>query len=231
MCYRYCNFALIMPRFLAHFFSVVGHPMLVLTYALLLLLYVNPYAFGVNNPGEKRALLLLLYVFTTTVLIPGIGIAVMKPLGFIKSLESPERMERIGPYIIIGVFYLWLYKNLSTGGQVPPLYLVCTLGATFSLFIAFVINIFTKISAHATGVGGLVGMTILTALEWPGSSLQVTIFGTGIQFSITALAAFMVVFAGLVGSARLALNAHVPKDLWQGYSVGFGSLWLAWAIL
>ncbi len=111
-----------MPRLLAHLFSTFGHPMLVPTYALLLLLFANPYTFGVNSPGDKKALLLLLYVFTTTALIPGIGIAVMKPLGFVGNLESPDRQERIGPYIITGVFYLWLYQNLKSGGQAPPLY-------------------------------------------------------------------------------------------------------------
>ncbi|MBL7776336.1 MAG: hypothetical protein JNK89_10070, partial [Saprospiraceae bacterium] len=79
-----------MSRFFAHFFSVIGHPLLLPSYALLLLMAVNPFAFGVYRPGEKQALLLLLYVFTTTALIPGIGIAIMKPLGFVKNLESPD---------------------------------------------------------------------------------------------------------------------------------------------
>ena len=201
--------------------------MLVLTYAMLLLLAINPFAFGVFRPGEKQSMLLILYVFTTTALIPGIGILIMKPLGFIKSLESPERLERVGPYIVVGIFYLWLYKNLSSGGQVPPLYLICVLGATIGLFIAFVINIFTKISAHATGMGGLVAMLLLTAWTWPGSTLDIYAFGISMQASLTLAAGLMVVLAGLVGAARLVLKAHVPADLWQGYLVGFASVWMA----
>lgn len=201
--------------------------MLVLSYALLLLMAINPFAFGVYRMGEKQAVLLLLYVFTTTALIPGIGIAIMKPLGFIKNLESPERMERIGPYIVIGIFYLWLFKNLLSGGQVPTLYLNCVLGATIALFVAFVINIFTKISAHATGMGGLVGMLFLTAWEWPGSTLDFSALGFSVQLSLTAAIAIMVLLAGLVGSARLTLKAHVPADVWQGYAVGVLSVWVA----
>lgn len=201
--------------------------MLVLSYAMLLLLAINPFSFGVYQPGEKQAILLLLYVFTTTTLIPGIGILIMKPLGFITNLESPERMDRIGPYIVIGIFYLWLYKNLSSTGQAPPLYLVCVLGATIALFVAFVINIFTKISAHATGMGGLVGMVLLTAWSWPGSTLDFFAFGNSLQISLTVVAGLMVLLAGLVGTARLSLKAHVPADLWQGYMVGFASVWLA----
>ncbi len=220
-----------MSRTFAHFFSIVGHPMLVLTYALVLLLLINPYAFGVHSPADRKAVLLLLYVFTTTALIPGVGIAIMKPLGFIKNLESPDRLERTGAYIVTGAFYLWLFKNLNGSGQVPPLYLVCVLSATIALFVAFFINIFTKISAHTTGMGGLVGMLMLTARDWEGAMLNLPAFGGTVQVSLIVALAAMVVLAGLVGSARLVLKAHVPRDLWQGYLVGFASVWIARAII
>lgn len=205
--------------------------MLVPTYALLLLMLINPYAFGVSNLSDAKAVLLLVYVFTTSALIPGIGIAVMKPLGFVKNLESPDRQERTGPYIITGVFYLWLFKNLSSGGQAPPLYIVCLLGATISLFTAFFINIFTKISAHATGMGGLVGMILLTSRVWPGMTLGIPALSGTLQVSLTLALGVMVLMAGLVGSARLVLKAHVPQDLWQGYLVGFSSVWIANMVL
>ncbi|MBK8922507.1 MAG: hypothetical protein IPM81_13545 [Saprospirales bacterium] len=220
-----------MPHLLARFFSILGHPMLVPSYALLLLLYINPFAFGVHSPTDKQALFLLMYVFTTTALIPGIGIAVMKPLGFVKSLESPDRLERVGPYIVTGVFYLWLYKNLSAGDQAPALYLVCVLGATIGLFMAFFINIFTKISAHATGMGGLVGMLLLTAWQWPGSMLGLPVFGGSVQVSLVAAAGGMAILAGCVGTARLALEVHSTQDIWQGYLVGFLAVWVANGLL
>lgn len=204
--------------------------MLVPTYALLILMFANPYAFGVHSPGDKKALLLLLYVFTTTALIPGIGIAIMKPLGFVRSLESPDRQERIGPYIITGVFYLWLYQNLKSSGQAPPPYQACVLGATIALFGAFFINIFTKVSAHATGMGGLVGMLVLLSVEWPGSTLGIGLFGELLEISQVAVLCLGVLVAGCVGTARLVLRAHVPQEVWQGYAVGLGAMWLAWLV-
>ena len=201
--------------------------MLLPTYALLLLLFINPYAFGVRSPADTKAVLLLVYVFTTSALIPGIGIAVMKPLGFIKNLESPDRQERVGPYIITGIFYLWLFKNLASSGQAPTLYVVCILGATIALFLAFFINIFTKVSAHATGMGGLFGMLMLTALEWSGMTLNIPAFGGALAISMPVALAGSVLLAGCVGSARLTLKAHVQQDLWQGYFIGFISVWIA----
>lgn len=212
-----------MHPLLARLISFLGHPLLVLTYALLLFIAVNPYAFGARSLSDTRAVLLLASVFSTTFLIPGFGVALMKPLGLIRSLEMRDKQERIGPYIITGVFYLWLFKNLVSGGQAPMLYTECVLGAAIGLFFAFFINIFTKISAHATGMGGLVAMTWLAARAWTGAPLSL---GT-LDLSLNAALALVAAAAGLVGTARLALGAHTPADLWRGYAAGALAVLLA----
>ncbi|MCS6930123.1 MAG: hypothetical protein NZM43_11610 [Saprospiraceae bacterium] len=217
-----------MSRFIAHIFSLVGHPFLVLTYALILLLLTSPYEFGVHSLFDKKALTLLLYVFSSTVVIPGIGIALMKPLGLISNLQSPERLERIGPYIITGVFYLWLYQNLKPGGVAPPLFRTCVLGATFALFGAFFVNIFTKVSAHAAGMGGLVGMLLLLAARWPERSIELFAGNYWIQVSPFLLLVKSVLLAGIVGWARLHLELHTPRQVWYGYAIGFVGALSAW---
>ena len=133
-----------MNRTLASAISVLGHPLLVLTYIVLIMLAVNPYQFGARHISEPRAVILLFSVFSISFLIPTVGIVMMKPLGLIKSLDMPDKQERIGPYIVAGVFYLWLFKNLMSTGQAPPLLTKFALGATLGLFLSFFINIFTK---------------------------------------------------------------------------------------
>jgi len=216
---------------LARILSYLGHPLLVLTYILLLLLAVNPFAFSARSITDHRAMLLLISVFTTTFLLPGFGVALMKPLGFIQSLEMESKQERIGPYIITGIFYLWLFKNLFSGAQVPSLFAVCVLGATVGLFFAFFVNIFTKISAHATGMGGLVAMVLLATVEWRGAGMEIPVFDGSLQLSLTVLLALTVLFAGLIGTARLALKAHIPADLYRGYTAGFLAVMLAEVLL
>ncbi len=216
---------------LARILSFLGHPLLILTYMLLLLLAINPYAFSARNITDHRAMLLLISVFTTTFLLPGFGIALLKPLGFIRSLEMESNYERIGPYIITGVFYLWLFKNLFSGTQIPSLYAVCVLGATVGLFFAFFLNIFTKVSAHATGMGSLVAMVLLTTVEWHGLGLALPMLGGSLQLSLTVLLGCTVLFAGLIGTARLALKTHVPIDLYRGYAAGFVAVMLAEVLL
>jgi hypothetical protein len=216
-----------MLLFLARVISFFGHPLLILTYMLLLMLALNPFEFGVREITEQRAMLLLISVFSTTFLIPGAGVALMKPLGLIKSLEMEDKQERIGPYIVTGVFYLWLFKNLHSGIAIPNIYTCFVLGATLGLFFAFFANIFTKISAHATGMGGFVTMILITAFTWPNHTLQVG----NLHLSLVAVVGIAVVLAGIVGTARLALNAHTPTDLLRGYGVGVLGVVLAYWLI
>lgn len=216
-----------MNRTLAHFFSIVGHPLLMLTYSLLLLLALNPYAFSVRSLTDKPAMLLLISVFTTSFVLPGFGVALLKPLGLVKSLALADKQERIGPYILSGVFYLWLYKNLASGGQAPALYTTFVLGATIGLFFAFFVNIFTKISAHAVGMGGLIAMLLMTGSVWGDTVFNIPMFGGAVQLSLNVVIALVVILAGLVGTARLALGAHTPADLYRGYAAGFVAMLLA----
>lgn len=216
-----------MNRTLATIISFLGHPLLILTYVLLILMAVNPFAFGVSDMADPKAVVLALSVFGATFIIPGFGVALMKPLGLIKSLHMEDKQDRTGPYIICGVFYLWLFKNLLSNGHAPALYAKFVLGATIALFLAFFINIFTKISAHAAGMGGMVVMLLLTALNWQSASFAIPVFNGTLQLSLLALSAFVIVLAGLVGTARLALGAHEPADLYRGYGAGILAVLLA----
>ena len=142
-----------MNKTLAHLLTLLFHPLLVLSYALLLLLAINPYAFSARSLTDRPAMILFLSVFSTSFVLPAFGTALMKPLGHIKSFRMEDKLERTGPYILSGIFYLWLFKNLDATGQAPALFNTCVLGATIGLVFAFLIIIFSKINAHAVGIG------------------------------------------------------------------------------
>ena len=211
---------------IAQIVSFLGHPLLVLTYLLALMLAMNPFAFGVLSAVDKRGILLLLSVFTTSCMIPGLGIVLMKPLGLVQQLSMRDKQERIGPYIICGVFYLWLFKNFMDG-SVPLLYATFALGATIGLFFAFFINIFMKISVHTLGMGALVAMVLTLAFAWPGMSLHL---GT-LQVSMNIVVVVVFLFAGMVGFSRLMLGAHTPAAVWRGYAAGAAAVMVANGVL
>ncbi len=216
---------------MARFLSILGHPLLVLTIGLTLLLATNPFAFGVHDFADPKARVLLLTVFITTFILPGVGVAVMKPLGLIQSLEMHDRQERTGPYILTGVFYLWVFISLLSDVKMPGLFSVFALGTTIGLFVAFFANIFTKISAHALGMGGLVALVLLMCFRWGGTGLSISAFGHTLMLSTTALLALVVLFAGAVGVARLRLGAHEPVDVYRGYAAGFAAVLVAQGLL
>lgn len=201
-----------MLKLLIHPDLLPFHPLLVLTYVLLLMMSANPFAFG----GEQRSVLLLLSVFSTSFLIPALGVVLMKPLGLIKELQMRDKQERIGPYIVCGVFYLWLYKNFM-GGTVPELYAKFTLGACIALFLAFFVNIFSKISMYATGMGSLIAMIMILAFAWPGNAVTVG----QIRLSLNLILAMVIVLAGVAGYFTMRNTDHEARDVWRGYQAGF----------
>lgn len=211
---------------MARFLSLVAHPLLVLTWVLLLLVATDPFAFGANDLTDPRIRVLVLTVFITTFLLPAVGVAIMRPLGLIKSLQMHDKQERTGPYILTGVFYLWVFKSLLTDVQMPPLFVGFALGTTIGLFLAFFANIFTKISAHAVGMGGLVAMVALLCFRWPVMGLSLPLGGQVVQVSGVVVLVLAVMLAGAVGMARLYLRAHEPADVYRGYAVGIVAVWL-----
>ncbi len=212
--------SILILRFFAHLISIIFHPLLMATYMLMIQLLVNPYLFGINNIGEGKKLILV--VFASTFFLPFFSIVLMKSLGMIKSFEMKDKQERIGPFISTAVFYLWVFKSLASGTGYPTAFAICILGATAALFIDFLINLFYKVSLHATGAGGLVGM--VAVMMWMFSYGNFAIGeaqGETVQVSVNLLLIGAIFIAGLVGSARLILGAHQPKELALGYVVGF----------
>ncbi len=220
-----------MLRILARIISVIFHPLLIVTYMLVLLLLVNPYLFGVSRIGEHASKLLILQVFLSTFFIPAFAVAMLRFMGMIDSMEMKTRHERIGPYLITGIFYLWMFRNFLDNTQVPTAFTSFMLGATIGLFIAFFINIFSKISAHAVGMGGLLGMVAITLLLFSYDTFTVNAPFGALEVSMSAVLIATVLLAGLVGTARLLLQAHEPMDLYGGYIVGFAAQFIALRIL
>lgn len=220
-----------MLRMLARIISILFHPLLIVTYMLVLLLLINPYLFGVSRVGDQASKLLILQVFLSTFFIPAFAVAMLRFMGMIESMEMKTRQERIGPYIITGIFYLWMFRNFLDNSQIPTAFTSFMLGATIGLFLAFFINIFTKISAHAVGMGGLLGMVVITLLLFSYDTFSMNLpFGV-FEVSMSAVLAIAVLLAGLVGTARLLLQAHEPMDLYGGYLVGFSAQFIALRIL
>ena len=120
-------------RFTAKFISVIFHPLLILTYMLILLLAVNPYLFGVNSLREKESIKLVLTVMFSTFLIPAFAIFIMWRLKLITSIEMRDKQDRIGPFIVSGIFYLWVFRSVLEDSNIPTAFLIAVLGTTMEI--------------------------------------------------------------------------------------------------
>jgi hypothetical protein len=216
----------------AKIISVIFHPLLILTYMLILLLLVNPYLFGVNSLSEKNSIKFILTVFFSTFLIPAFAIFMMWRLKLISSIHMRDKQERIGPFIVTGIFYLWVYRSVLADSNIPTAFLIAALGTTIGLFICFLINLFFKISLHAAGVGGLLGMVMIVMWLYSYGSFTVhfPVIGAA-DISINFVLIVTILITGIVGTARLLLKAHTPKELYAGFLLGLLCQYLALKIL
>ena len=193
---------------------------------LVLLLLVNPYQFGVYSIKDQGRLLLL--VFLSTFAMPAFALFLMRSLNMVSSISLEERHERIGPYIITGVFYLWMFINFKNNQSIPFALTVATLGATIALFTAFFFNNFTKISAHAVGMGGLVGLSTINSMymSFDTFTLNTWLFGA-LEVSTNFVVVVVIVLSGLVCTSRLLLKAHTPGQIYGGLLAGFVAQFIA----
>lgn len=195
--------------------SYFFHPLLIPTIGLWFVFHIHSYISFFITPELQPALYII--VFIATFVFPVLTVLLLRITGFIKSLEMESPEERRIPYLLTSIYYSVGYFLLTTKITLPEQLKLLLLGANISVVLTMVINIKWKISAHAIGVGGLIG-----ALLGISTHLQVNVLNE-------LIVAFLI--AGLVGYSRLRLNAHNPAQLYVGYAVGFLSEFLLFVLL
>ena len=155
----------------------------------------------------------LINILLFSCIIPFFGLVLMRLLGMVQSIALHTQDERKIPYVMAGIFYMAMVAQNSSNTSLPLEIKIFALGATIALFVAFFINLFTKISIHTVGMGGFLAMIII-------------VIGKGYQGG-EFLFIFGILSCGLVGTARLILGAHNSSDIYGGYVVGFFAQFIA----
>jgi hypothetical protein len=210
--------------------SFVFHPLFILTYMTLILLWTNPFSFGWRHVGEADTLLIIMIM--STISLPGLAVLMMKMLGWVKSFDLETQAERIGPFLVAGVMYLSLYLQVTKAHTYPLSLRVAVLGTLISLWGCFFINSVSKISLHATGMGGLVAMVSLTKWVFGYDEAQIGIpGGANLVISVNILVYLSLLFSGMVCTSRLMLKAHRRSEIYSGCILGFAAIMISWYIL
>jgi hypothetical protein len=206
---------------IATFLSVVFHPLIITTYLFGLLFLITPDLVGVGALELPALGSLLLLIFLNTFIAPSVIIYYFYRFGLLSSLHVDNLKERRLPYlasIIIYAFASYLFGwRLQPIGELAPQISIILAGVTVSLIFVAAISLFWKISAHATGVGGSIGILTSLLLRFDEPALFIPLLLT-------------IVMSGFLMSARLQLNAHtsgqIAAGVLGGIVVGAGTVFL-----
>ena len=170
------------------------------------LLYVVPEATIVPKAAKWAILLLIGF---TTFLVPVLGLLGMRFSETIKSLHLPDRKERIYPFSLVSIFYMMTVSFFYWKLNIDQVLIVTLALITTCLVMLTLITSFWKISAHQTAMGGWVAVVSVLSTKFTSEPL----------FYYLLLIIFL---SGLIGTARLYLNAHRPAEIYGGFLLGFG---------
>lgn len=206
-------------RILAQFISLVFHPLVLFVYMIVALMIVNPYMFRYNNIAEAQDFFVWLCLMVIP--IPLITVFMMKALGWAETISLKKKEERIAPYLVTALLYLIMYLQLVKINSAVALQ-VATLAGVITLFGAFFVNNFFKISLHAAASGALVSMVILALIFYSGETfvLRWDTLNFGEYQAITVLYA-SILLTGVICTSRLYLKEHTIREIYTGLVIGF----------
>ena len=185
-------------------------PILMPIYALLLVMYVPSQPFNLSEDNslfifsnQNKVAILSNYILFT-VIAPAIMYSIFLKLKIIKTIQLDDKKERIIPMILMASFCFFLFYSFNSIEVTLPKYaygLCLSGGIIISLFS--ILNLYFKISLHATGVGILTGF--------------ISAYITDQQFFQVSVLISVLIVSGIVLSSRLYLNKHAPVELISGY--------------
>lgn len=191
------------------FWSGFFHPIFVPTYIILVAFWLQPFELLYYPPQVK--IMIILQVFVMATLLPLGSVFLLLRSKMISSIMVERRQERNLPYLIQALCLaslLFIFRRLGLSN----LLLMSVTGVMVAVLAAWYINRYWKISAHAIGMGGFMGFL------W---SMQNTAL-----HPVYLPLLLSIIFAGVVGTARLRLAAHSPAQVYLGYAIGVASMLL-----
>ena len=183
--------------------SIIFQPIFVPLYSLLLIFNANTYiTYAVHD--QVKLFIYGITVMNTIILPVGVFYYFYRAK-LIDSLHMHTARERSLPFLTIVVFQMSTFYVFRQA-PMPSLFANLVLGAAVSVATAFIINLKWKVSIHMLGMGGIVG----------------TLIGLKLRYQVDALnlVLALIILSGLVGYARLRLNAHTPLQVYVGFLLG-----------
>lgn len=148
---------------------------------------------------------MLLTVYISTILMPSLLIHLYRRFQGWTSKELGRKERRIVPYLIsilcyFGCFFLMEYRNT------PRVISIILVAVLVIQMVCALINVWWKISTHTAAIGGVAGGLVVYSIAF--------------SFNPIWWLAFVILLAGMVGTARMILRQHTLAQVVAGFLVG-----------
>jgi membrane-associated phospholipid phosphatase len=188
-------------KLITKFLSVLFFPLFIPIYGAFMLFNLTMFSFYPSH--YIWGAYLAFFAFGTV--IPFSCIFIWYKLKIISNMELKNSKDRFLPYFCTAVSYYICAAILSK--LALPMYVpLLMVAVAVALFINAIISIWWKISAHMTGVSGLLGGIL--CVSWK------LCINPSLWFIVITLV------CGLVAAARLYLNAHTQGQIAAGFLNG-----------
>lgn len=181
------------------------------TFVFGILLFLVPNVLGVDVYAPTIRLSLLVLIFVGTFGVPALLIYYLYRSGLVQTLQLTTLADRRLPFFLTALIYIvltYLFSfKMDLISTIAPEIGILLGSIAISILLVGIISLYWQISAHSVGISGVVGI----------------LAGVMIKFSLTELFVpllLSVLLTGLIGSARLRLNAHTPAQIGAGVVLG-----------
>ncbi len=197
----------------ARAFSTILSPLLMPTYGVLLILWTSVLCY--LPTGTRMAVLAV--ILGITCILPMVFITVLHNVGFIKDKRLVKQNERLVPYCFGALCYVGATFYMIHIHS-PQWVVMFMIGSTVACVITLLVNQKWKISAHMTGIGGIVALIY-----------QIHIQGLG-ALNTFWLLCVTILLSGILGTSRLILHRHTLWQVLAGFASGFMCVFLSIAL-
>lgn len=192
---------------LAKIFSYIFHPLFIPLYVAWYIVFINDNYF--TGFGDKAKTWVVIRIILNMIFFPAVTVLLLKAVGFIESIFLKKQKDRIIPYMASGIFFFWMYLVFRNQSEIPQILTAFTFGVFLASSAGLIANIYFKISMHALGCGGMLGIMLVILNT-----------ATSTPFALPLIIAILI--TGIVCTSRLIVSNHTQKDIYMG--LFFGSL-------
>lgn len=194
-----------MRRYISLIISVIFQPLVVPTLVFGLALFAVPEATSIPHSFKGRVFYL---VALSTLVIPMVTVFALKFTRVLKSIHMAELKDRAIPFTVTSIYYVLTVYFLHEKQELDPILWKVLAVITSAIIILTLVTYFWKMSAHMTGMGGLIAAVIVLGFKFPTFRPLYPLLGS-------------IMLTGLVGSVRLYLESHKPIEIYVGLIFGF----------